>query len=97
MTEKEGTVRTVEVDGITLDIDTRKLLDPRFTYAIGKASDKRTPDGEKLTWYTRMLDMLFGDGAYDVMCELADEGGVVDAEKWESFYGSVLEKLGAGN
>jgi len=88
--------KTVTVDGVTLHIDLERLEDVRFTYALGKVSAKETPDAEKLTWYARMLDALFGDDAYQVMCDVAG-GETLTAEKWNDFYSKVLEAVGQKN
>ena len=92
----ESTVRSIEVDGIAMEIDTARLEDVRFTYALGKVSAKETPDAEKLVWYARMLDALFGPDAYGIMCKVAD-GGVLDAARWNDFYTKVLEEVGRKN
>lgn len=96
MAAKAKTVRTVTVDGITLDVDIARLEDPRFSYAIGKSADDTLSDGEKLVWYNRMLDMLYGDDAYNIMCQLAD-GGLLTIDRWSEFFTATLEAVGEKN
>lgn len=92
MAAKKDTIRTIDVDGVTLDIDLAKLEDMRFTYALGKVSDDETPDAKKLIWYVRMLDLLLGDKAYSVMNQLAGEGTITVSE-WSDFYLKVFEAV----
>ena len=62
MAASKKTIKKIQVDGIDLTIDTERLVDVRFTYALGKVTAEETPDAEKLVWYMRMLDTLFGNG-----------------------------------
>lgn len=96
MAAKSKTVKTVEVDGIKLDIDIARIEDVRFTYALGKVTADETPEGEKLVWFMRMLDSLFGPEAYGIMCELAGDG-TLGPDKWNDFYMKVLEEVGQKN
>lgn len=96
MAAKSKTVRNIEVDGIKLIVDTARLEDVRFTYALGKVSADETPEGEKLVWYARMLDSLFGDDAYSIMCKVAGDGALTSAD-WNDFYMKVLEEVGQKN
>ena len=90
-------IRHITVEGIELDVDTRKLLDPRFTYALAKVSDDRVGASDKLVWYMRMLDMVFGDDTYGIMCELQGEDGVISEERWNAFFLGAMEALGEKN
>lgn len=94
----QGTVRTVEVDGITLDVDVSRFEDPRFTYALGKVADETLDEFARLTYANRMLDTLFGDDTYRVMCELAAaHGGRLDVDTWQGFYVRVMGAVGSKN
>ena len=92
----ESNIRNITVDGVEMEIDTARLEDVRFTYALGKVSAEETPDAEKLVWYSRMLDALFGPKAYGIMCEVAG-GETLSAERWNDFYMKVLEEVGRKN
>ena len=96
MAAESETIKNIEVDGIALEVDTSRLEDVRFTYALGKVSAGETPDAEKLVWYARMLDALFGDKAYGIMCEVAGDGALT-AGAWSDFYMKVLEAVGQKN
>lgn len=96
MAAKSKTIKNIEVDGIALAVDTARLEDVRFTYALGKVSAEETPDAEKLVWYSRMLDALFGADAYSVMCKVAGDG-TLTADAWSDFYMKVLEEVGQKN
>lgn len=91
-----GAEREVEVRGVRVRVRLADLEDVRFTYALGKVADDAVDDAEKLTWYARMLDVLFGGEAYSIMCRLADDGPL-DAAAWSDFYMGVLEAVGAKN
>lgn len=87
-----------DVMGIHVEIDERALTDVRFTYAIGKATDKKVSDEDKLVWYQRMMDLLFGGDAYETMCDLADANdGYIPVETYNDFFAQVLEAVNAKN
>ena len=90
---------TVESHCVRAEIDPARFEDPRFTYCLSRVSDPKVPDGKKLVFYGRMLALVFGDdGAYEVMCDLADAaGGSVSATLFNEFYADILEQLGAKN
>ena len=98
MAAKNPNVKHVEIQGIKLDVDMDKLADPRFSYIIGKMTDSELNDVEKLPWVNRWFDMLLGDNAYRVMCEVADKnGGKLSIAEWNDFFGDVLEAVNAKN
>ena len=88
----------VEACGIEVEVDVTKLNDARFMLAISKVSDDKVPAEKRLVWYSRMLDMMFDDDAYGVMCDLADaNGGTVDNDMFAEFLKQVMEAVGAKN
>lgn len=93
-----GTVM-VESHGVSVDVDPANFEDPRFTYCLSKVADEHVAGERKLVYYGRMLDVLFGeDGAYDVMCRLAEANGdTVTPELFNEFYADVMEQVGAKN
>ena len=93
---------TVEWEGVEVEVDPSHLADPRFTYCLTRVSDDTVRDEQRLRFYGRMLSTLFGeDGAYSVMCRLADaleaQGREFDADAYNEFFSSVLEQLSAKN
>lgn len=98
MAETNDAIREVEVQGIEMTIDLERFEDPRFTYALGKVSDDAINAFEKLKWANRILDTLFGDDSYRIMCELAERnGGKLSEEQWKDFYAEVMEAANAKN
>ena len=88
----------VEACGISVEIDKARFADVRFTVAIGKLSDPKVPDDDKLMWYSRAMDVLFSDDAYDVMCRLADaNGGTFAIDDFEGFFTEVVKAADAKN
>ena len=96
MAASKKTIKKIQVNGIDLAIDTERLVDVRFTYALGKVTAEETPDAEKLVWYMRMRDTLFGNDAYGIMNKLAGDD-VLTADEWNDFYMKVLEEVGQKN
>ncbi len=89
---------TVDSHGITCSVDKERLADQRFMYCLSKVSDEMVSEQDKLLWYTRMLDTLFGDMSYAIMCDLADHnGGSCSIEFFNEFFGDVLEQAQAKN
>ncbi|HAM15343.1 MAG TPA: hypothetical protein DCP91_05705 [Eggerthellaceae bacterium] len=98
MAAENPSIKHVEVDGIEMAIDLERFEDPRFTYALGKLSDETVNSFEKLKFASKMLDTLFGDDTYRIMCELADKnGGKLNEEQWKDFYARVMESVSAKN
>jgi hypothetical protein len=98
MAEEKDSIRRVEVDGIELLVDLERFEDPRFTYALGKLTDDTVNAFNRLKWADKMLDTLFGDDTYRIMCELAEKnGGSLTLERWKEFYGDVMEAVSAKN
>lgn len=93
---------TVEWEGVEVEVDPSHLADPRFTYCLTRVSDDTVRDEQRLKFYGRMLSVLFGeDGAYSVMCSIADalgsQGREFDPDAYNAFFSSVLEQLNAKN
>lgn len=90
---------TVESHGVTVEVETARLADPRFTYCLSRSADGKLPDDRKLVFYGRMLSTLFGDdGAYGIMCDLADASdGTVTVDAFNDFFADVLQQVGAKN
>lgn len=93
---------TVEWEGVSVEVDQSRLADPRFTYCLTRVNDDTLRGEQRLKSYGRMLSVLFGeDGAYSVMCSIADalgaQGREFDAEAYNAFFSSVLEQLKAKN
>ena len=96
MAESNGTVKHIEVDGIEMDVDLKRFEDPRFAYALGKMVDETVSATDRMKYASSMLDTLFGDDTYRIMCELAD-GGVLSLDRWNAFYSDVMDAVKAKN
>ena len=97
MPAQKKTTRTVEVDGVSVEVDTRRLNDVRFTYFLGKVTSSHASEEERMAAYSGMLDVLFDD-PYKIMCDLAKpRGGHLDADAFNAFFMKVIEELGAKN
>ena len=96
MAEKNS-VKTLEAGGIEFEYDEAKLDDVRVMFAIGKLSDEKVGDEDKMKWYTRLMDLLF-TSPYEVMCDLADlHGGKLTVEDYNEFFFAALEGMQAKN
>lgn len=96
MSEKKH-VKSLEVEGITFEYDESRLDDVRVVFAIGKLSDEKVSDEDKMKWYTRLMDLLF-TSPYEVMCDLADShGGKLTVEDYNGFFFAALEGMQAKN
>lgn len=85
--------------GVTLDFDTERLADPRFTYCLSRVADDTVADDRKLVFYGRMLALMLGeDGAYVAMSDLAEANeGHADASLFNEFFADILEQARAKN
>ena len=89
---------SVEACGIKVDVDKSRFADVRFAVAVGKLSDQKVDEGDKIVWFSRAMDVLFSDGAYDVMCDLAEaNGGTFTTDDFEPFLTEVIKAADAKN
>ena len=82
----------VDACGVSVKVDKSAFEDVRYVMAMGAVSDESKSESEKLIWYTRALDVLFGGKAYGIMNQLAiANGGKLDEPTWEKFFKAVME------
>lgn len=93
----ERDIRKAEAGGVEFAYDAAKLDDVRVVFAIGKLSDDAVGDEDKLTWYTRLMDMLFTD-PWAVMSQLAEaNGGTLTVDGYNAFFVAAMEAMQAKN
>ena len=98
MASKNPDIVAVEACGISVEVDSAALRDVRFATAMGAVSDESLPDGKKMVWFVRAIEVLFGGNAYAVQTQLAEaNGGHADSELFNEFLTKVLEAVGSKN
>lgn len=91
---KPPTVRTVEVDGVTVDVDMRVIKDIRTVRKLREIERLGDRGGmEALDLFDRVL----GDQAERVIDALSDEDGYCSVEAYSTFVGHVFRAVGAKN
>jgi len=84
--------------GVDIVVDTRNAEDADFLFAISKLMDGDLETTEQMTWWTRAMESLFGDGAYAVMKRLKQaHGGHMSLQQYEAFVEKVYEELNVKN
>lgn len=84
-------IRHIEVDGIELDIDLRRLKDYRTMSLIAKV------EGGDMFAAIQLFDFLLGDQRDKAIKAMTDESDFCDATKFVEFCGKVLDAAGAKN
>lgn len=84
-------IRHIEVDGIELDIDLRRLKDYRTMSLIAKV------EGGDMFAAIQLFDFLLGDQRDKAIKAMTDEDDFCDATKFVEFCGKVLDAAGAKN
>ena len=88
----------VESCGVSVDINKGVFNDVRYMTAMAAVSDESRTETERLVWYVRALDLLFGGDAYKVQNQLANaNGGKLDEETFNTFYREIMEQVAAKN
>lgn len=96
--EESSSIVKVNACGVSVEVDKSRMADVRFSFAMGALSDATKPLDEKLVWYGRALDILFGGEVYEVMTKLADaNGGELSMDTWQKFYAAILEQCAEKN
>ena len=97
MAAKNERLKSLEADGVTFEYDEAMPDDILVVFAIGKLSDEKVGDDDKMKWYTRLMDLLFAS-PYEVMCDLAElHGGKLTVEDYNEFFFAALEGMQAKN
>lgn len=84
-------IRHVDVDGVSIDIDMRRVKDYRAMSLIAKVEA-----GDSFAAIT-LFDFLLGDQRESAIEQLSDEDGFCDAERFVGFCGKLLTEVGAKN
>lgn len=92
--KRPGYMRTVDVDGVTVDVDMRVVGDIR-TLRLIAAVDKGGPDAVQNIM--RLFDRLFGEQQDRIIDALSDEDGFCSAHRFTEFCVHLLNEVGAKN
>lgn len=84
-------IRHIEVDGIALDIDVRRIKDYRTLSLIAKV------EGGDMFAAIQLFDFLLGDQRDKAVKAMTDESDYCDAEAFMGLCSKVLEAAGAKN
>lgn len=87
-------VRHVEVDGIPLDIDMRRVKDLRTLRLV---ADVQKGGSGSLAATLELADFVLGDQRAKVERAVTDEDGFVDAVKYTEVFTKLFEAVGAKN
>lgn len=95
MAEKNPEIKTIEACGVKVDIDLSNFADVRVAVAMAHVSDDTLAQGEKLIWYSRALDVIFGGDTYRIQTDLANaNGGKLTEDVFSEFFKAVMESGG---
>lgn len=89
-----GYMRSVEVDGIRLDIDMRRVKDLRTLRLVAKIN-KKGPGSLQAT--LDLADFILGDQREKVEAVATDSDGFIDAERYTSIFTKLFQEVGAKN
>lgn len=92
--QRPGYMRTVDVDGVAVDVDMRVVGDIR-TLRLIAAVDKGGPDAVQNIM--RLFDRLFGEQQDRIIDALSDEDGFCPAQRFTEFCVHLLNEVGAKN
>lgn len=84
-------IRHVDVDGVSIDLDMRRVKDYRAMSLIAKVEA-----GDGFAAIT-LFDFLLGDQRESAIGQLSDEDGFCDAERFVAFCAKLLDAVGAKN
>lgn len=89
-----GYMRSVEVDGIRLDIDMRRVKDLRTLRLVAKINEKG-PGSLQAT--LDLADFILGDQREKVEAVATDSDGFIDSERYTSIFMKLFQEVGAKN
>ena len=92
--KRPGYMRTVDVDGITVDVDMRVVGDIRTLRLIASV-DRGGPDAVQNIM--RLFDRLFGEQQDRIIDALSDDDGFCSAQRFTEFCVHLLSEVGAKN
>lgn len=91
---RPGYMRRIEIDGIPLDIDMRRVKDLRTLRLV--AEIQKGGDGS-LSSALELADFIFGDQREKVERAASDSDGFVDAAKYTDIFTKLFKAVGAKN
>lgn len=89
--EKKPYIRDVEIDGVKLSIDMRRVKDYRTMSLLAKVEG-----GDEFAAVS-LFDFILGDNRDAAIEALSDEDGFCDATRFADFCSRVFEACGAKN
>lgn len=91
---KPPTVRTVEVDGVCVDVDMRLIMDIRTIRELRKIERLGDRGGMEAL---DLFDRILGGQADRVIDAISDEDGFCSVEAYSTFVGHLFGAVGAKN
>ena len=84
--------------GVTVEVDVSAFEDVRFMTAMARLSDETVPEDEKMVWYARALEVIFGGKTYAVQCDLAKaHDGRLTHDDFSAFFSELMEEVASKN
>ena len=88
----------VKAGGVNVEVDKGAFEDVRFMTAMARLSDETVPENEKMVWYARALEVIFGGNTYAIQCNLANaHGGRLTQEDFSEFFSELMEQVASKN
>ena len=88
----------VKAGGVSVEVDKGAFEDVRFMTAMARLSDETVPENEKMVWYARALEVIFGGNTYAIQCDLAKaHNGRLTQEDFSEFFSELMEQVASKN
>ena len=88
----------VKAGGVNVEVDKGAFEDVRFMTAMARLSDETVPENEKMVWYARALEVIFGGNTYAIQCNLANaHSGRLTQEDFSEFFSELMEQVASKN
>ena len=88
----------VKAGGVNVEVDKGAFEDVRFMTAMARLSDETVPENEKMVWYARALEVIFGGNTYAIQCDLAKaHNGRLTQEYFSEFFSELMEQVASKN
>lgn len=91
---KRGYINHVEVEGIPLDIDMRRVKDLRTLRLVAEV---QKGGSDSLAATLELADFVLGDQREKVERAMTDDDGFIDAVKYTDVFTKLFEAVGAKN
>lgn len=92
--QEPGCINHVEVDGIALDIDMRRVKDLRTLRLVAEV---QKGGSDSLAATLELADFVLGDQREKVERAVTDKDGFIDAVKYTDVFAKLFEAVGAKN